>query len=90
MEIDDVRVETLNKRGKYKIVGPDDNVPATGDDRGQESNQGCLGDVSQMQTGLDVKSLPLFRHRRRFFDMVLTPTMNYASHTWTLPTNVKE
>ena len=82
MEIDDIRVGTLTREESKKIVGPDDNVPATGDDRGQESNQGCLGDVSQMQTRVDLKIL-LLRHWFRFFDMVLTPTMNYASHTWT-------
>ena len=26
----------------------------------------------------------LLRHRLRFFDMVVTPTVNYASGTWTL------
>ena len=32
--------------------------PATGDDRNQKSNQGCLGDVSQVQTGTDIGILP--------------------------------
>ena len=46
-----------DKRRKHGIVGPDDDFPATGDDRNQKSNQGCLGDVSQVQTGADIKKL---------------------------------
>ena len=39
-------------------MGPDDYFPATGDDRNQKSNQGCLGDVSQVHARTDVEKLP--------------------------------
>ena len=46
-----------DKRRKPEILGPDDYFPATGDDRNQESNQGCLGDTSQVQAGADIEKL---------------------------------
>ena len=46
-----------DKRRKHEIRGPDDHFPATGDDRNQKSNQGCLGDVSQVQAGTDIEQL---------------------------------
>ena len=48
----------LIKRRKRKILGPDDYVPATGDYGNQKSNQGCLGDISQVQTGANIEKLP--------------------------------
>ena len=42
MEVDDMKIEILT-------LGSDDYVLATGDDRNQESNQGCLGDIPQVQ-----------------------------------------
>ena len=39
------------------MLGPDDYVPATGDDRNQESNQGSFGDSSQVQAGADIEKL---------------------------------
>ena len=44
-------------RGESGVLWPDDYVPATGDDRNQKSNQGCLGDISQVQAGTDIKKL---------------------------------
>ena len=46
-----------NKRRKREILGPDDYVPTTRDDRNQESNQGSLGDVPQVQAGADIEKL---------------------------------
>ena len=46
-----------DKRRKREVLGPDDYVPATGDDRNQESNQGCLGDFPQVQAGADIEKL---------------------------------
>ena len=59
MEVDDIKIEIQTRR-KREILGPDDYFPATGDDRNQKpkSNQGCLGDVSQVQAGTDVEQLP--------------------------------
>ena len=42
---------------KREILGPDDYVPATGDDRNQESNQDSLGHVSQIQAGSNFEKL---------------------------------
>ena len=46
-----------DKRRKHEKLGPDDYFPATGDDRNQKSNQGCLGDTPQVQTGADIEKL---------------------------------
>ena len=51
------KVEILT-REKREIRGPDDHFPATEDDRNQKSNQGCLGDVSQVQAETDIEPLP--------------------------------
>ena len=47
-----------DKRRKHEILGPDDHFPATGEVRNQKSNQGCLGDVSRVQTGADIEKPP--------------------------------
>ena len=52
IEVDNTTVEIPTKR---EILGPEEHFPATGDDRNQKSNQGCLGDVSQVQTGTDIE-----------------------------------
>ena len=57
-EVDDMKVEKLTRGEKREILGPDGCVPATGDDRNQKSNQGCVGDASQVQTGTDIEKLP--------------------------------
>ena len=51
MEVDDIKNRNTDERRKREILGPDDYVPATGDDQNQKSNQGCLGDISQVQAG---------------------------------------
>ena len=53
----DHKSRNTDKRRKHEILGPDDYLPATGDDRNQKSNQGGLGDVSQVQTGTDIEKL---------------------------------
>ena len=57
MEVDDIKERNTDKRRKREILGPDDYVFATGDDRNQESNQGCLGDIPQVQAGVDIEKL---------------------------------
>ena len=52
-----IKNRSTDKRRKREILGPDDYVPATGDDRNQESNQGCLGDTPQVQAGADIEKL---------------------------------
>ena len=47
-----------DKSRKHEILGSEDHFSATGDDRNQKSNQGCLGDASQVQTRTDVEKLP--------------------------------
>ena len=46
-----------DKRRKREILGPDDYVQATRDDRNQESYQGSLGDVSQVRAGADIEKI---------------------------------
>ena len=84
IEINDRKVEILT-RGESTKLWPDDNFPATGDDRNQKSNQGRLGNVPQVQTGADI----LLKHQLRLFDAVVTPTMSYVSGTWS-PTKEHE
>ena len=57
MEVDDIKNRNSDKRRKPEVLGPDDYVPATGDDRNQESNQGCLVDIPQVQVGADIEKL---------------------------------
>ena len=47
MEVDNIKVAWTNGC-----------IPATGDNRDQESNQGCLGDVLQIQTRAHLKISP--------------------------------
>ena len=71
-----------DKRRKHEILGPDDYFPATGDDRNQKSNQGCLGDVSQVQTGADIEKLlaqtstPAIRRSENSDDMLRIRNMD--------------
>ena len=69
-----------DKRRQHEILGPDDYFPATGDDRNQKSNQGCLNDVSQVQA---------VKRRLRLLDAVITPTICHAAGTCT-PTQEHE
>ena len=56
IEIDNIKVEIINQRRKHQISRSNGYIPATGDDRDQESYQGCLGDVlPQIQTRADLK-----------------------------------
>ena len=82
MRFDDIKVEILT-REESKILGPDDNFPATGDDRNQKLNQGCLGNVPQVQTGADIEKLHA-QTSTSAFRRCGNPTMSYASGTWTL------
>ena len=43
-----------------------------------------MGSVPQISPGADIKRLSSLCHRLRLFNMVVTPTMTYASSTWTL------
>ena len=76
MQIDDIEIEILTRKESLKILGPLDYIPVTGDDRNQESNQGCLGDVSQVQAGADIEkphaqtSSPSVRCRNNSDDML--------------------
>ena len=73
----------MNQRRTHQISWSTGYIPATGDDRDKESCQGCLDDVLPMQTRADLKIVPSSTSAL-LFDMVITPTMNYASGTWTL------
>ena len=86
IEVDNISPNT-DKR-KREILGPADYFPATGDDRNQKSNLGCVGDVSKYRQELTSKNY-LLKHRLRLFDAVITPTICYASGTWT-PTKEHE
>ena len=54
MEVDD-RGRNTDKRRNRETLGPDDYVFATGDGGNQKSNQGCLGDILQVQAGIDIE-----------------------------------
>ena len=83
MEIDNIKVDILiNEERKHHISWTDGYISTTGNNRYPESNQGCLGDVVQIQARVDLNIL--LRHRLRLFDMVIIPMMNDASGTWTL------
>ena len=56
MEVDVIKIEILTRR-KREILGPVDYVLATGDDQNQESIEGCLGDIPQVQAGADIEKL---------------------------------
>ena len=62
MEIDNIKVEILTKEESTKYLGQMVTFPATRDNRDQESNQGCLGDVSQIQARDDLKIIPSSAH----------------------------
>ena len=47
----------INKRGKYKILGSDNNVLAGEEDRNHKSNQSRLGDVPQVLTRIDIENV---------------------------------
>ena len=76
IEVDNTEGRNTDKRRKHEILAPDDYFPATGDDRNQKSNQGCLGDVSQVQTGTDIGKLsaqtssPAVRRSNNSYDML--------------------
>ena len=57
IEVDNIKSRNTDRRRKREILGPDDYVPATGDERNQKLNQGCLGDISQVQVGTDIEKL---------------------------------
>ena len=80
---------SVNPQGpELGFPGPDDYVPARRDDRNQESNQGCLGDISQVQAGADIEKL----HAQTSTPAVRlsdTPRTCYASGRWT-PTKEHE
>ena len=88
IEIDDISRIADTKR-KHEILQPDDYFPATGDDRNQKANQGCLGDAPQVQARADNEKLPAQISTLAVFDAVVTPTMCHASGTWT-PTKKHE
>ena len=68
LEIDNIKVVIFTGEKKHRISWTNGYIPATRDDRDQESDQGCLGDVLQIQTRADLKIVPsstsasLFRH----------------------------
>ena len=42
-----------------------------------------MGDVSQIQTRVDLKKNYMLTHRLRLFDATVSPTLCYAAGTWT-------
>ena len=86
MVVDDTKIEILT-RGKREILGPDDHVPARGDDKNQKSNQGCLGDIPQVQAGADIEKLlaqtpsPTVRRSNNSDDMLRIGNMGTHQRT---------
>ena len=58
IEIDNIEVEILTKEETYQISWSNGYIPATGDDRDQESCQGCVGDVPRIQARADFEFAP--------------------------------
>ena len=58
IEIDNIKVDILTREETTKYLGQMVYIPATGDDRDQESNQGCQDDIIQMQTRADLQIVP--------------------------------
>ena len=59
-------------------------LSATGNSRDQKSNQSRLGFVQQIQTRADVKIVLFTATDSAYSTWVITPTLSYASGTWTL------
>ena len=57
VEIDNIKSGNINQRRKHQISWTNGYISATKDNRDQESNQGCLGDVLQIQARVDLKIL---------------------------------
>ena len=73
----------INERRKYKILGPDENFPAAGETEIRNRIRAAWATFHTYRQVLTSRNYML-RHRLRLFDAVITPTMNYASGTWTL------
>ena len=72
----------IGNRRKREILRTADNIPASRNDRNQKSNQGCLGDVSQVQTGADNAD-----ESALFFFFVIVPAV--SNDTWIQRNNVE-
>ena len=74
MEIDNIKVEILTREESTTCLGQLVTFQQQGDNRDQESNQGCLGDDLQIQTRADLEILPpstpasIIRHGDRPID----------------------
>ena len=59
MEVDDdMKVEIPTRGESTKYLGQMITFQQQDDDRNQKSNEGCLVDVTQVQTGADIEKLP--------------------------------
>ena len=56
-------------------------IHRTRNDRNQDPYQGCMGDLPQIQTRVDMKNYML-KHRLRLFGATISPTVCYAAGTW--------
>ena len=82
MEIDNIKVEILIKEERTKYLGQ----MVTFQQRRQPVSRigsGLRGASYKYKQELTSKAY-LLRHQLRMFDMVIIPTMSYASGTWTL------
>ena len=82
-KVDSENIQVRRRHQSRDINWPDDYFPATGDDRNQESRQAAWATFHRYRPELTSKTFML-GHRLWLFDAVVSPTMNYASGTWTL------
>ena len=69
-----------DRRRKREILGPDDYVPATRDDRNQNRIRAAWATFHKYRQELTSKN-HMLKHRLRLFDAAITPTICYASGT---------
>ena len=80
--IGEMSIEILTRNEKREVFGPENLVPPTRDIRNQEQDQGGLATFHKYRQELTSKNYML-KHRLRLFDATVSPTICYATGTWT-------
>ena len=84
IEVDNIKIEILGKNSQREIPWSEDYVRRSRNGRNQKKTESSLGSVPQISSRTDVKRLSPLPQTSPFCNMVVTPTMTYASSTWTL------
>ena len=83
IEIDTIKVEMLTREESTKYLGQMITFQQQVTTEFENRIRAAWATFYEYKQELSSKSY-LLRHRLRLFDLVITPTMNYASGTWTL------